>query len=116
WYETSGFNIALLLVCVLLFLSAIPVLAIAIARNRRHRADHTATPRSARLAQATILAICLLNLLFLVSMALWLMNIVGPRFGISTTYQIVLGMGVLSAILTAVALLYTVRAWQHKYW
>ena len=36
--------------------------------------------------------------------------------GVSLNFQIVLGLGVLSAVLTAVALVYIVLAWKNGYW
>jgi hypothetical protein len=37
-------------------------------------------------------------------------------FGVSVAFQLVLGLGVLSAALTAGALVYTVLAWKNRYW
>ena len=37
-------------------------------------------------------------------------------YGISMIYKIVLGLGVLSAVLTVGALVYTVLAWKNSYW
>jgi CubicO group peptidase (beta-lactamase class C family) len=116
WYETPGFNRALALGCLLIFLSVIPVTAIGAIRNRSSRRGRKPTPHGARVAHWLILGISVLNLVFVAGMALWMMNIVGPRFGISMSYQMVLGLGVLSAVLTAGALVYTVLAWKNSYW
>jgi hypothetical protein len=37
-------------------------------------------------------------------------------FGVSTIYKIVLGLGVLAAVLTAAALVYAVIAWLNRSW
>lgn len=37
-------------------------------------------------------------------------------FGIPLIYKVVMGLGVLSAVLTAGALVYTVLAWKNSYW
>ena len=37
-------------------------------------------------------------------------------FGVPPGYKIVLGLGVLSAVLTAGALVYAVIAWKDRYW
>jgi hypothetical protein len=37
-------------------------------------------------------------------------------FGVSTIYKIVLGLGVVSAVLTVGALIYGVLAWKRSYW
>lgn len=116
WYETAGFNRALALACLLVFLLVILVAAAGAIRNRRLRVDRKPTPRGARVAYALILGIAMLNLVFVAGMVSWMMSMVGPRFGISITYQIVLGLGVGSAVLTAGALVYTLLAWKNSYW
>jgi CubicO group peptidase (beta-lactamase class C family) len=113
WYETVGFNMPLLLVSLLLFLSMILVALIRAIRNRRTSGDHNPTPRGARVASRLILGICILNLLFVVGIVLWGWQIV---FGVSLIFKIVLGLGVLSAMLTFGALVYTVLAWKNSYW
>lgn len=114
WYETPGFNMALLGVCVLIFLSMIPVGLMRAIRNHRLGGDRNPALRAARVAYWIILGICVLNLLFLVGTALW--GNPYPHFGVSIIYQIVLGLGVLSALLTAGALVYTALAWKNSYW
>jgi CubicO group peptidase (beta-lactamase class C family) len=117
WYETPGFNRALALGCVLIFLSVIPVAAIRLIRNRRLNGDRKPEARTARIAYWIIVAICILNLIFLVGMV-W-----GVMFGTpnillapSRFIKIVLGLGVLSAVLTVGALVYTGLVWKNRYW
>ena len=114
WYETSVFNIALLLGCVLLFLSMILVALIRVVRDRRLSDDRRSASRSAVMAYWIVLGICVLNLLFVAGTYLW--GDARPIFGVSTIYQIVLGVGVLSASLTIGALIYTALAWKNGYW
>ena len=114
WYETPGFNMALLLGCVLIFLSMIPVALVRAIRNRRLTGERKPSPRGARLAERIIQGICVLNLLFVVGSILG--NNPRPSFGVSLNFQIVLGLGVLSAVLTVGALAYTVLAWKNSYW
>jgi hypothetical protein len=114
WYEAPGFNMALLLGCALVFLSTILVALIRAIRNRRLSGEQRPSPRGARVAGWIILGISVLNLLFVVGSLLW--NNPRPSFGVSLNFQIVLGLGVLSAVLTAGALIYTVLAWKNSYW
>jgi len=114
WYQTAGFNMALLAGCMLIFLTMIPVALVGAIRNRRLRDDPKAETRGVRAARWIILGICVLNLLFVVGSLLW--NNPRPMFGVSTAFQFVLGLGVLSAALTAGALVYTVLAWKNRYW
>lgn len=114
WYETPAFNMALLLACVLIFLSVIPVVSIRLLRDRRLGGNGKPAPRGARMANWIIMGICVLNLLFITGTVLWGNPM--PVYGVSTIYQIVLALGVLSALLTAGALVYTALAWKNCYW
>ena len=114
WYETPAFNMALALGCVLVFLSMIPVVLIRFIRNRRPSGYRKADPRGTRLAYSIIVGISVLNLLFVVGTVLWGNPV--PLFGISMIYRVVLGGGVLGAVLTVGALIYSVLAWKRGYW
>jgi hypothetical protein len=114
WYETPGFNMALLAGCTLIFLSMVAAASIGAIRSRRLRSDARAEPRDARAAQWILLGICVLNLFFAVGSYLWINP--KPMFGVSIAGQIVLGLGVLSAVLTVGAVVYTVLAWKNRYW
>ena len=113
WYETLGFNTPLLLVSLLMFLSMLPVALIRAIRNRRTSADQKPAPRGSRVAYQLIVGISILNLLFVIGNVLWGEQIV---FGIPLIYKVVLGLGVLSAVLTVGALVYAVLAWKNSYW
>jgi len=115
WYETTSFNMALALGCVLVFLSMILVAAIRAVRNRRSDAIQNPDARATRIASWIIIAISILNLAFLVGIALWGQPVT-ELHGISLIAKIVLGLGVVSAALTAGALVYTVLAWKNSYW
>ena len=117
WYETPGFNMALALGSVLTFLSMIPVTLIRFIRNRRRGGDRRPAARSARVAGWIILGISLLNLLFLTGVALWFRPMRPSELhGISLIVEIVMGLGVLAAVLTVGALVSTVLAWKKSYW
>jgi CubicO group peptidase (beta-lactamase class C family) len=115
WYGTPAFNMALVLGCVLVFVSMIPVVLIRFIRDRRASSDRKPAPRGTRAAYWIIVGICLLNLLFVVGTVVWGSNLV-PFFGVSMIYKIVLGLGVLGAVLTVGALIYSVLAWKRSYW
>jgi hypothetical protein len=58
-----------------------------------------------------------LNLLVFIGVVqMWFFNLGFPRFGVSLIEKIVLGLGVLSALLTVGALVYAVLAWKDSYW
>ncbi len=113
WYETLGFNMPLLLASLLTFLSMLLVAPIRAIRNRRRNHDQASMPRGGLVASWIILGISILNPLFVAGNVLWGEQI---AFGIPCAYKIVLGLGVLSALLTVGALVYVVLAWKNRYW
>lgn len=110
WYETLAFNLPLLMTSLLMFLSMLIVTFIRFLRRRQLVADPTPSPRR---ASRLIVWISLLDLLFIVGNVMWGEQIV---FGIPFAYKVTLGLGVLSALLTVAALVYTVLAWKDRYW
>jgi CubicO group peptidase (beta-lactamase class C family) len=116
WYEMPGFNFALVLTSILVFLSMIPVAVIRFFRDRRSMADQDPGPRAARNAYGIILGISLLNLVFVVGFWMMSTSLGFPVFGLSLRDKVVLGLGVLSALLTVGAVVYAVRAWKDRYW
>lgn len=114
WYETPGFNIPLFLVCVLAFLSMILVAVIRFVRSRLGGGRRPASG-GARVASWVLLGVCLLNLLMLAGFALWF-HPPTELHGVALSIKLVLGLGVLAAVLTAGALVYTVLAWKDSYW
>jgi len=113
WYETIGFNVPLLLVSLLMFLSMLLVALIRFIRNRRMIGNPKLSTRSVHVAYQLIVGISILNLLFLIGTFIWGQQIV---FGIPLIYKFVMGLGVLSALLTVGVLIYTVLAWKNGYW
>jgi CubicO group peptidase (beta-lactamase class C family) len=117
WYETPGFSMALLLGCVLIFLSVIPAAVIRWILNRRRSSALQPASNRERTAQWIILWVSVLNVLFLVG-TVW-----GMKWGRanelldpSLFLKIALGLGVLAAVLTVPALAYAVLAWRDRYW
>ena len=114
WYETLGFNMALFLICVLIFVSMILVAVIRFVRSRLG-SDRRPASGGARIANWVIMGVCLLNLLFLAGFALWFRPPT-ELHGVALVIQIVLGLGVMAAVLTVGALVCTVLAWKNGYW
>jgi hypothetical protein len=113
WYATPRFSMGLLLGCLLVFLSVLPVALLGLVWRRRHK-DRPPVGRHARAARAVLVGLSVANLLFVVGTMLWFNPV--PVFGISTAYRLVLGLGVLSAAFTIVATLATAVAWKDRYW
>ncbi len=116
WYETPSFNMALLQGCILIFLSVIPVGLVRWIWSRR-RGDRNAAPRRARAAEWTILGISILNPLVVFGTVWGMMagmpnELVGPPM----LTKIAVGLGVVSAVLTVGALVYTALAWKNRTW
>ena len=116
WYETLHFNMVLAVGCLLVFLSIIPVVLVRLIRSRRLGRDRKVTPRGARIAQWVIAATCAASLAFVLGTVLWGDAALVPLFGVSPAFRIVLGIGVVAAVLTAGAVIYAVLAWKNGYW
>ncbi|MCW5853476.1 MAG: serine hydrolase [Anaerolineae bacterium] len=115
WYETPRFNWALLVGCVLIFLSMILVTAIRWLWSRL-RGGRTIAPRGARVAQWIILGISLLNPLAVAGTVWGMFAMSNELIGPPMLTTIALGLGVVSAGLTVGALAYLALAWRNRYW
>lgn len=113
WYETLAFNMPLLMFSLLMFLSMLPVALLGFIRGRRRNADLMPAPHLACAAYRLIVWISVLNLMFVAGNAMFGEQLV---FGIPVVYKVVLGLGVLSALLTVGALFYAVLAWKERCW
>jgi CubicO group peptidase (beta-lactamase class C family) len=117
WYETPGFNMALAMGSVLIFLSLIPVSLIRWIWSRRKTSNREPAPRGARVAGWIILGISVLNLMLLTGIALGQAELMqNILLDPPMIVKIALGLGVLAAVLTTGALVYTVLAWKDSYW
>ncbi len=112
WYETSAFNISLLMVSVLLLLSMLPVALVRAVIDRRRGGEPQPAARTARWI---LLLISILNLAFLVGMMLGY-HPPTELHGVALHIKLLMGLTVLSALLTALALVYIVLAWKNSYW
>ena len=116
WYETSGFNQLLLMGSSLVFLTLLPVAWIRRLRNRRSGAPRNSDPRGARLAYWLMLGISLINLLIAFGMTAGLMSLTNELLEPPLIIHIVLGLSILSALLTPTALVSCALAWKDGYW
>lgn len=116
WYETRGFNVALLLGCLLMFLSMPLVLWVRAARGRAVADDRPPASGGARAAQRLIGAVCAVNLLFVAGVVRMMTQLGFPMFGVTPLDRAVLGLGVLSAGLTVGVVVVAARAWLRREW
>jgi CubicO group peptidase (beta-lactamase class C family) len=117
WYETGGLNMVLLQGYVLLFASVLPVGAIRAMRTRRSGSDQPRRIRGQRAAQWVLFGISASNLLVL-SVLVWgaMGGMTNELLELPPGIQALLGLGVLSALLTIVAVAFTARAWSQRAW
>jgi hypothetical protein len=112
WYELRSFNMPLVIVSILLFISVLITAPIQAIINRRRGAD----PRSAsRTGPWILVAISLLNLIFLGGM-LFGYHPPTELHGVAPSIKLLLTTTVISALLTAAALVYIILAWKNRYW
>jgi CubicO group peptidase (beta-lactamase class C family) len=115
WYEATGFSMGLMLSCLLVFASMILVMLIRGIRSILRRGRPVSTPGGASTAPWILLAISVLDLLVVIGFMFW--GEPETELGsISLLAKIALGLGVISAVLTAVALFYLVLVWKDRYW
>lgn len=117
WYETSGFNMSLLMVCVLVFASMLLVAAIRFVWGRLS-SNRAAPARHTSVASGVVGAVCLVNLLVVAGVAWGAIGggmaneLLDPPLPI----KLALALGALSAALTVGALIYALLAWKHRNW
>ena len=119
WYASANFNLALLGLCLGLFVTVAifgPVVALA---NRRLKIQQSGLPMLARLLAW---GLCLLNVLFLIGFMAMMSN---PEiaYGLTTGIKLLLLLPLVSVALTLVLVVLTVMAWrgvlnidQKPYW
>jgi CubicO group peptidase (beta-lactamase class C family) len=112
WYELPSFNMPLVIVSVLLFISVLITAPVQAVINRRRGADLRPASRTARWI---LVAISLLNLVFLCGM-LFGYHPPTELHGVALSIKLLLTTTVMSALLTAAALVYIVLAWKDRYW
>ncbi len=121
WFEAPTFHYALLLICVLLFLSVI-VGAVAgwfIGRFRRKSASQQ--PGLARAARWLLALIAALNLLALIDFTVVFVGGYGALAdavlkGDASSMNVPLLLWLIAAILTVGAVVFVVLAWKNRYW
>jgi hypothetical protein len=114
WYEMPGFNLVLAQLCILVFLSMLPVAIVRAIRKRRAGGDQNP---AARAANSVNVGICVLNLLFVLGIALWFRPMHPSELhDIPQIVEIVMALGIPSALMTLAALVYTALAWKDRYW
>jgi CubicO group peptidase (beta-lactamase class C family) len=112
WYELRSFNMPLVIISVLLFISVLITTPVQAVINRRRGAH----PRPAsRTAPWILVAISLLNLVFLCGM-LFGYHPPTELHGVTPSIKLLLTTTVMSALLTAAALVYIMLAWKNHYW
>ena len=116
WYETPGFNQSLLMGTSLVFLTLLPMAWIRRLWNRRSGTPQKSNSRGARVAFGLMLGISLLNLLIVFCMVSGLMGLTNELLDPPLIIRIVLGLSILSALLTPTALVSCVLAWKRSYW
>jgi CubicO group peptidase (beta-lactamase class C family) len=117
WYETTSFNMPLLAVCVLVFVSMLLVAVIRLVWSRL-ASKWGPGSRNARVANWVIVSVCLLNLLVVAGVAWGAMGggMANELLEPPLLIKIALGLGVLCVVLTVGAVVYAVLAWKDRFW
>ena len=116
WYETPGFNQALLMISSLLFLTLLLVLPLRWFWNRRSGAPRKPASRGARLAFWLMLGISLLNLVIAFGTAAGWRGNTKELLDPPLLIRVVLGLSILSAVLTPMVVASCLLSWKDRYW
>jgi CubicO group peptidase (beta-lactamase class C family) len=117
WYETKDFQVKLVVFCTLVFFWA-SVVALIGWLIRRTRKQLSKTSKIARLAQFLAVLVSALNLIFLIGIALVVLNTDFWEFffGVPPAAFALLLIPPLTTGLTLGLLVFTVLAWKNQYW
>lgn len=117
WYETTSFNMPLLAICVLIFVTMLLVAVIRFVWSRLVSKREPGS-RNARVANWVIASVCLLNLLVVAGIAWGAMGggMANELLEPPLIIKIALGLGVLCVVLTVGAVVYAVLAWKDRFW
>ncbi len=114
WFEAPPFNIALLVVCGLLFLTALRWPFGAIFRKVcRKREEENPAPRALRWVAGSL---SILYLVFFIGIAVSISDQMKIIFGVPIEVKILLALPLISGLLTVVAIIFMANAWIRKYW
>jgi hypothetical protein len=117
WYETIGFNLALLGSWIALSLSALIGWPINSKIQRRKRGYQKALPVAPCVARWVAALGGSLGLVFIIEVVITLMgNASEFVYGVPLGFRLLMIIPIVIAALTAVALALTVLAWKNKYW
>lgn len=114
WYDSPGFQVPLILACLLIFLSALVLWSVRLIRAIRLKRSDKLIAKSTFSRTAYWLAgiVCALNLII----PIWLVLIITSKETITFVLPIMLTLGIISSILTAAVILFTVLVWRKHLW
>lgn len=117
WYDTRTFQYALLLVCALLFLSALLLWPLQLRSARRQRRTHPPQTGS-RLARWLAGIVCLVNLIILGTLLVLILTeqVTDIQYGVPPWLVAIFILALVSALLTIGVLLCTLLAWGKHWW
>ncbi len=114
WYQTMSFHLALLALCLLVFLSALIAWPVSWLLRRRKKA---ATSRDQVIAKWVAAVACVLNIGFVIGFMLLLtMAYNDLAYGVPLALLVVLTIPILAALLTIGAIGFAALAWYRRYW
>jgi CubicO group peptidase (beta-lactamase class C family) len=115
WYETPIFQISLLVTHILVFLSVIIWPTRGFGSRHQNRAKNRQSLRP-RLVRWLLYALSVFSLLFLIGLAFVESNLHLITYGVPPLLYATLILAILSAVLTAGNLAFTIIVWKRSYW
>jgi CubicO group peptidase (beta-lactamase class C family) len=115
WFETPGFNLILLGLCAILFMSVL-ITALVSSVVQRRRGNASPPSRLERVVQGTVVLASLLSLLVLISAFASIFNVYGLYVGSLPLWTLVSVLSIVVAVLTLAILVFTVIIWVRRFW
>jgi CubicO group peptidase (beta-lactamase class C family) len=115
WFETPGFNLTLLGLCLILFLSVLISAPIAFVVQRKC-ANRLPPTRLASIARLVAVLLSLLSLLLLIGVFASLFNIYGLYTGNLPLWTFIPALSIIVALLALEMIGFTALAWTQRFW
>ncbi|GLV53668.1 FmtA-like protein [Dictyobacter sp. S3.2.2.5] len=114
WYDSRGFHVLLILACLLIFLSALLLWPVRLLRTSRLKRSgeiikKNTVPQTAYWLAGTVCAINVIVPIYLV----WS---IASHKNPALVLPVILALGIISAILTGIVILFTTQVWRNRFW
>ncbi|GCE09714.1 FmtA-like protein [Dictyobacter aurantiacus] len=114
WYDSRSFQVPLILACLLIFLSALLLWPVRLLRALRFKRSEELIKKNTVSRTAYWLAgiVCALNVI----VPIYLVWTITSHKNLAAVLPVILMLGIISAILTGIVILFTAQVWRNRFW